>query len=823
MMQLLYNQFFKLTLLLLFLILSNQNTLAQNFDGQIIDKNGEPLYGSTVFIKEANQGLACNEKGNFQASLSDGVYTVEYRCLGYESIVEKIVIRKGEIVSRKISLKEKSIELAEVVVSNAEDPAYAIMRQAIKKAPYYLQIVKEFEAESYIKGNMELTKVNSFINKLTSDEGTKLSDYKDKLFLQESYNNIKYVYPDKYEQTVKAFSSSIPDNFDPKDAMKVMRASLYSPRYTGMISPLNPKAFSYYRFRYEGFTDEDGQVVNKIKIIPKLKDSELMSGYLYIADTSWDLRHAEFSTEIMGIESHYNITYNEVSDNIYLPTVYNNKAQGSIMGIGGYFNYFASIKYNSIVINDSIRDAIVIAKKKKKSLEIKRNQNYKIETDTLATKRDSVFWTQIRNIPLTDKETISYEKKDSVQNHLDSVRKKYHNSKFEWSDIISGGRIGGDSTKIQFSYGGLFGGIRDYNFVEGFGLGQKFKVSTKLNDNKSVLSLTPEVYYTTALKAMVWSTDLKLDYSPMRLGEAILSVGDVSADYNPHGATRIDNAYGSLIWGINERMLYRKRYLLAKNVVDISNGLRLNTQVEVAKRDGDMHNNIHYSLFGSKRKIKKNFYFPERFDLTAFTVGLTYTPRYYYSVYKERKYYQYAELPTFKIEYSEGFSSGMKNNSKFRKLDAFISQTINTDLFSRINYEVNGGTFLGRKSQVAFADFKHFSASGDMFSLLKQPYDSFMLLDPYEASTIDYWGQAYFNYYSKYILLKRLPFLQGKMFNEVLHLKYLYTPRKKNYMEVGYSVDLMKSISLGVHCSFDKFKYERVGIRLSLDMGIIKK
>jgi len=815
---------FKSIFILFLLFVFSQIISAQNFEGQIIDKNGEPLYGSTIFIKETNQGLACNEKGDFQTTLAPGKYTVEYRCLGYESITESITIQNGEKILRNINLKEKTIELAEVVVSNKEDPAYEIMRQAIKKAPYYLNIVKEYEAESYIKGNFELIKVSSFINMMSSDEGTKMSDYKGKLFLQESYSDVKYTSPDKYEQTVKAFSSTIPDNFDPKDVMTVTRASLYSPKFIGMISPLNPKSFTYYRFRYEGYSKENGQVVNKIKILPKFKDPELMSGYLYIADGAWDLRHAEFKMEIMGIESNYGVTYDEVSPEVYLPTTYNNKMEGSIIGVGGYYNYFASIKYNNVIINDSIRGTGIKGlekKKKKESLEIKRSSNYKVETDTLATKRDSVFWAQIRNIPLTEKEIVSYEKKDSIQNHLDSLKKNFHNSKFEWSDLLGGGRIGGDSTFVTFSYGGIVGALRDYNFVDGFGLGQKFEISKRFNNKRTSLLLTPEVYYTTARKSMIWTVGLQLNYSPMHLGSLSMLGGDTSSDYNPQGANVFDNAYSSLLWAKNEKMFYRKKYVSVKNDIDIANGLRLTTELQVAKRDGDMLNNTHYSLFGKKRKIKENFYIPDNFDLTSYGVSLVYTPRYYYSVRDGRKSYQYAKSPTFTLSYSEGFSSWQKNNSKFRKLEGYINQSVNTDMFSKIVYEINGGAFLGSKRNVALPDFKHFNASGDLHLLTKNPYNSFMLLDPYEASTIDYWGQAHINYYSKYILLKRLPFLQGKMFNEALHLKYLYTPNKKNYTEAGYSIDMMESMSLGVYCSFDKFKYESFGVRLSINMSLL--
>ncbi len=78
-----------------------------------------------------------------------------------------------------------------------------------------------------------------------------------------------------------------------------MTASIYAPLYNQNISPLNPKAFSYYKYRYEGFNEENGQVINKIKFEPKLKSPNLISGYLYIADNSWYVRRGPLTNAIL--------------------------------------------------------------------------------------------------------------------------------------------------------------------------------------------------------------------------------------------------------------------------------------------------------------------------------------------------------------------------------------------------------------------------------------------------------------------------------------------------------------------------------------------
>ncbi len=796
---------------------------SQNFSGKIINhKDKQPATGATILIEETKQGLACNENGEFQVKLKPGSYHVNYRCLGYETVSETVNIPANDRIYRKIELKSKEFNLKEVVISNKEDPAYEIMRKAIAKAPFYQRIVKNYEAECYIKGNMEMTKVNKLLDGMTgSDDGVKASEYKNKLFVQESYSTVKFTSPDKYEQTVKAFKSSIPDNRDPKDAMSIFQSSIYQPKYTGCISPLNPKAFSYYRFRYEGFTEENGENINKIKIIPKVKDPELLSGYIYIADNSWDVRNAELSSTVFGINKSVAITYGKLSESVYLPTAFNMYLSGSILGFGGNFSYHSSVKYNNLEVNDSIRNEI-----KPKSLKKKKNLNitesfkdlYMKQADSLATKRDSAYWKEIRNVPLNQKEMESYAKRDSIQTHLDSIRKKKTDPKFELSDLFTGGQIGGKAAKYTLNYGGILGILRDYNFVDGFGLGQKFTFNKNLS-KATRLSIVPEVYYTTARKALAWQTDLHLDYAPMKVGNLSLSFGDRAVDFNPEGAVKIDNAYASLVHQKNISMFYRKKFTQFSNKIDLANGLQLNTALEFARRS-PLQNNTTFSIFKNKENISENIQSKQFSDLTSYTVGLSYTPEYYYSVSNGAKVYQYSHYPTFKVNYTEGFSSIWSNNSHFRKLDAYVSQDFNTSLFSKISYELNGGAFLGKTDRMNFADYKFFNSSGNFYLTQKTPLTAFMLLNPYSSATNDYWFSAKMGYSSKYILLKYLPFMQGKLFNESILLKYLYTPTQKNYVEAGYYIDLFKILNLGVNVSFDKMKYDSWGIRLAIPLNI---
>lgn len=809
---------------LIITILFSSILSAQNFKGRITDSKGEPLHGSFVYIKEINQGLACNDEGYYQTTLKEGNYTTEFKCLGFKSIEKAIEIKGNEPTIVDISLKESPFNLSEVTVSAKEDPAYAIIRKAIEKAPLYASAAKEYKAEAYIKVNAELLKTSSFIDMIAKKgEGIKLSDFKDQLFMQESFNEVHFTAPDKYKQTVKAFSSSIPDNMKPEGAMGLMTSSLYNPKMGMFVSPLNPKAFSYYKFRYEGFIDEEELSINKIKVEPKFKDPILFDGYIYIADNTWHIHSAELATNAFGVQQDYKISYQELDTNLYLPITYIMDADINFLGIGAAMNYYASLTYKDIKLNkDTTEGNAKKGQNKKRNFEIAvRDSLYSITSDSLANKRDSAYWTNIRIVPLDKREIASLQKKDSIQIHLDSTRRAYNNKSFSWGDLISGGQIGGDSSKVTFTYNGLMRGLllHEYNFVDGLWMGQSVSLKTKLR-KKNELEIAPYIYYTLARKRLVGGGDLNLSYAPMKLGKLNISAGSVSEDYNPNGIHRFNNFSSSLIKGKNYSSFYQKNFVSATNSIDISNGLRFHTIFEIANRHG-LSNHTDYT-WGKKSKISENILPNDRFNKVEYRLGLDYTPYAYYTIRDGVKNYVKRTSPTFFMRFQHTLPTIEGKRKQFYKLYGGLDQYIKLNEFSSFHYLLEGGVFLGNKSYIHFADFQHFNTSDVMINL-KSPFSSFMLLDNYTASTNKYWVRTNINYTNEYLLLKRLPFLQGKMFSETLHLKSLYTPDMKLYTEAGYSINLTQLVNAGAFVSFRKGKYQDFGIRLIFDWEGMKR
>jgi len=823
----------KYILLTLFTFLSI-NLFAQNLHGRVSDSDGNAVAAASIFVKETRQGLITNELGEFSIGLRAGTYNLEISCVGFEKKQEKIIMPDYDI-EKDIVLKINNMQLKEVVAYAGEDPAYAIMRKAIAKAPYYQNVVKSSVYNAYSKGSGKMTSIPKVFEGLMDENDRKeMSQFKDKTFLLESYSEIKFTAPDTYVQNIIAFSSSFPTMNDPKSSFLSTMYSLYNPNFLTAVSPLNKDAFDYYRFRYEGFEEIDNQTINKIKIIPKLKDPKLLSGTIYIADGEWNVRNAEISISVMGMDITYHLNYHAVSEGIYLVTDALTEIDANILGVKLEANLLSSMQFTDIVLNDSLiaveksnlKSVKIKEKPKKKSLEIKYDDLLKQNVDSLANRRDSAYWTTVRKIVLTDEERQSYARRDTLEQYIDSVDNAQKNPKFQFSDLISGGLVGNESSLLYFSYSGLLGAWDGYNFTDGFRLGQSFGFDFK-NKKTHHLTVSPSVFYMTARKDFVWNVNTNFSYLPKSLrGKANLNFGRKTQDFSSDaGMGNLLNTAYTLFYGQNIAKLYDDKFISLSNEIDIANGLRLMAGAEISRRN-ELKIKTIYHLFGKKERWTENIpefaanLNPQFSDLAKYEIRLTYTPEYYYVMENWGKRYVHSRFPTFTVDFQSGISLGSKFASKetasrFSRIEFGINQNFSTSIFSQINYNIIFGKYLNN-NDFNYIDYKHFESGGGLWISIKNAQNSYILLPFYTFSTNDWWFQAFANYNSNYILLKRLPFLQGKMFNEGLHAKFLHTVEKPFYTEFGYSLGFYSAINAGVFVSFDKLKYSGFGFQINI-------
>ncbi len=832
---------------------------AQLLTGKITDVSGEAIPNATLYIREVALGITADDNGEFQASLKKGSYTCDFSSLGYERKTLPLTIDKAE-THLAVVMEKKVYALKEVIISaNREDPAYAIMRKAIGMAPFYLHQIEKYESSIYVKGSVKVEKIPRLMT--FGSNGKKLKNLTNKLFLIESQNEVSFTSPNRYEQKVLAFSSTLPADIDAGQVMSVMTANIYDPNAFGRISPLAPGAFSYYKFALEGISMEGEHMINKIRVQPKKNNPKLVSGWLYIIENSWNVQSADLSATELGVTIRFTATYNEVIPSAFLPTAYDIDMKVDAMGVKATGKYYSSIQYKTVELSGaaqpaspksqeqlntlaakeelSNREAYKMAKlmkettepeetkKERESLEINPgNANIKVTVDTLAGTRDSTYWETIRKQPLKKDEIVSYQVRDSLKTRMETLRSKdslQNRTPAYWIGKLVTGESFPLNKKIQFGYSGLLKACPQYNFVDGFWLGQQFTLHTSFTESRA-LTVSPSLYYTTAGKSINWQIDGSYQYAPMRRGNVSLSGGQTTADYNGESGTLLAiNSIASLFFGENPVKFYKKKFVALSNTVELANGLPLTTGISYEKRNA-LHNRQSYNFFGNTPSSNlPNGQLMPMPDNSAMKVKirLAYTPQYHYWKHRGKKMYIYSDYPTFSIQYETGISTGSQESASFNKLEGNISQTIKISEFDRIGYTVNGGKFLSDK-RIYFPDFKHFDTN-ELFITGSSLDNSFCLFDNYIYSTDKQWLQAHLNYTSDYLLFKRLPFLQKYMFNEALHTRTLWIPGK-SYSEFGYSVGFSNIARIGVFVGLEKGKYDAVGFTISLpvlkSMGI---
>ena len=89
------------------------------------------------------------------------------------------------------------------------------------------------------------------------------------------------------------------DNAKPEFPISI--AVFYLPEVVNAISPLSPRAFSYYKFEYQGSFMERGYEINKIKVTPRSKGDDVFEGEIYIREDFWNIHSLDMTTSPDGL------------------------------------------------------------------------------------------------------------------------------------------------------------------------------------------------------------------------------------------------------------------------------------------------------------------------------------------------------------------------------------------------------------------------------------------------------------------------------------------------------------------------------------------
>ncbi|PWV55830.1 DUF5686 and carboxypeptidase regulatory-like domain-containing protein [Chitinophaga sp. S165] len=815
------------------------HTQAGIIRGKVTSEKKEALPFASVFIKGTTNGTTTNAAGQFHLDVPTGAYTLVCQYMGYKKEEKQVTVTTAD-QEINFTLSPLSLQIKEVIVkSGGEDPAYAIIRQAIKKRSFYLEQVKEYTCNDYIKGIFKMRDMpNSFLGQKIKpedvDEMGLDSNRRGVLFLSESLTKVAVKRPDDVKvevlsarQSGGGFGFSFPAFIDFYENNVTAMVSQFNKR--GFISPIAENALLYYKYRLEGVFQDDGKTVNKIKVIPRRKYEPLFSGYIFITDDDWRIHSLdmmvtqEYQLEIMDtlhitqIHVPVNAAVWRTKDQVINLTIkqFGFNVEGSFVNI--YSNYDVTPDLPKKYFDRTI-----------------------MRYDTAFDRKQLAYWDSVRPVPLEPEEVSDFRKKDSI------ARDRRDSAKSTWRlDTLRSRQRPVNPLKLLYSTGGVehkFYFKRDtgiyyhrldikslltqveYNTVEGVSLNVEPTLAFDL-PNRQALRIAPRIRYgfsNTHLNAYTfvsWEKDAKL---AGRYGYNVWTIGGgkrISQFNRDNPITPIANIFYTLLFKDNYMKLYenwfgelrfRRRF---ESSATITAGVSYEDRIPV-------ENTTDYSI---RKDSSKHFLPNHPYELAAIpfnrnqalvlNLSFSFQPGQRFIELPDRKVAIGSKYPVFRVGYSKGIPDIAGSDADFDKWNFEVRDNINLKLFGEFKYRFGAGGFLN-SSHVDIPDFQHFNGNQTFYNT--QYLNSFQLAPYYRYSnTASLYGVANVEHHFNGLLTNKIPLFNRLKWNLVAGSNAFYVNRDNNYIEVFAGLEnILKVIRVDVIAGYQSKDDTRIGVRV---------
>ena len=446
-------------LIVLILLLAFKGYSQNNVSFTIIDfETNEPVaFANIIFNDDVYSGTISDIDGVFYATTSVKKLTISY--VGYESKTIDI----SSLASNIISLKQKISALDEVVITNSENPAHRIIRNAVKnKELNNPENLNSFTYQSYDK-----IIVDGEDMKVKEDTLNELGEFFEKshLFITETVAKRKYLKPKFTEDSIIAIRTS---GFKSPNfaflANTIQPFSFYEEYITlfetDYLNPISKGSTKKYKFRLKEEYLRGKDTIFVISFEPKTnRNFEGLKGLIYINSNKYAVQSVDattFNSGKIGVSIQQKYVF--MNQGYWFPEQLNfqiniGEKYGSIKYVGK--SYLSKVELNTGLTKKDFPVLPIGIKKE-------------------AVKKDVDFWNTVRQDSLNKKEARTYVIIDSIGEKLKfdkllSYSEKLAKARFPFKYVDL------DLTKLF-----------QYNKHEGLRLGAGFYTNEDVFENVSI-------------------------------------------------------------------------------------------------------------------------------------------------------------------------------------------------------------------------------------------------------------------------------------------------------------------------------------------------
>lgn len=350
--------------------------------GRVLDgSDGSPLPSATVQIKGGSRGTITNTEGQFEIAIVSFPVILQVRFIGYRSSeIDLASIPTSPLV---LSLQPVLFSLDEVVVSG-ENPAYNIMRQALKAKERMRLHLNGTYADTYTRfmlySDFSLVQMHESVraNWWTPEAGTRELIRAERSSPRNS-GTFRFAFP-------HAVSNFYDDDIE-----------ILGSRFVG---PLHPKALEHYVFTLGETRILDGKKVFDIYFSPQSLTLPAFTGHVAVLDSVFAVLEVNLrphpSTNVLPPVQKHDVYFEQqfvsIGDSVWLPISL--RVQG-VVSFGRTGVQYPDARYEQIsglslhVINPPVPDSLA---------------KDGPQTVPLAHRSDELFARNPSFIPLTPKE-----------------------------------------------------------------------------------------------------------------------------------------------------------------------------------------------------------------------------------------------------------------------------------------------------------------------------------------------------------------------------------------------------------------------------------
>ena len=767
--------------------------------GKVIDEHNEPVLYANVYFDDGKTGTTTNAEGEFELKMKEADKTNLYvQSLGFEKQKTSIDFN-SRTVNLVIRLKSENILLKTLVVkANAKDPAYAIIKEAIRHRKENNEKVKSFSADVYMKSNvrlLELPKNLPKFLKISTGEGTIDSSDIGLIYLSESVAKFATEKPDKVKEQMIASKVAGEKQGFSWNRVEDVFVNFYDPSINmedltdrPFLSPIAPLAMLSYKYKYVGNFFADNIEISKIQVIPMRKGDPLFQGYIYIAHNDFQVYGVDLmitkDANISFVDTMYISQEKMMVDSIWMPLQMKISSHIKVFGI------MASDMSLARIDNYKLNKGFP-----------KDYFNYEVfSVEKNANKKDTSYWASSRTVILTEEEDKHYHKADSIftahntPHYLDSM--DHVRNKFKFGAFLLSGYTyskQNDSLRRSFSTNALPFTI-GFNTVEGVFVNYSLSWRKYFYYTRNSVSLSPVIRYGFANENFAGGLIFNKRMDAKTGTSLRVSAGRFVEQFNPaNPINSLVNSQYTLLLKENYAKLLQKDLLGIRFQRELFNGLYSAVNIKYLLRS-PMVNHSSYTWSKRNWEYTSNNPLDPANDSPAFlrhqsaelAFSVRYVPKQAYQNMPDYKFVYPSKYPDIYLTFKQGIGTdNIKFNYQF--LEAGTGKDVDLNMFGKFSFDVTAGTFFNH-SNMTFADYKHFNGNQTVFLYnpenlnstgdeSRERHTSFYALDYYTYSTNSQFFELHGMQNFKGFLLQKMPLLRKLKAHEITGINFLATSK----------------------------------------------